>query len=216
MATPLRSRIIPATLSETLMLPTLSVFLGLDDHTWLQASTSKNAHSAMTYAQSRPSTLSICHARIGHLGKGALQLLASRGMLNGLNSTSAKFGNISSCNACLTSKTTRRSFPSLRSPAALENAELVHSDICGPMRTPSYGVFEYFMLVIDDKTGMTFVYILKRNREACFPLQMLRSKTAHAIQVAGPETEDWPRAEYCGNHFTKQVLTVASILVHVK
>ena len=44
--------------------------------------------------------------------------------------------------------------------------ELVHIDLCGPMRTKGLDGELYFMLMIDDYTRMTIVSFLKKNPEA--------------------------------------------------
>ena len=43
--------------------------------------------------------------------------------------------------------------------------ELIHTDVCGPMRTPSHGNNRYFILFIDDFSRMTWVYFLKEKLE---------------------------------------------------
>ena len=43
--------------------------------------------------------------------------------------------------------------------------ELVHSDVCGPMSTPSLGGSRYFLTFIDDKTRFVWVYFLKSKDE---------------------------------------------------
>src|SRR5579871_1204018 len=44
--------------------------------------------------------------------------------------------------------------------------ELIHTDICGPMNYLSLGGAKYFIIFIDDKTRMTFIYFLKTKGEA--------------------------------------------------
>src|SRR5579871_4503223 len=45
--------------------------------------------------------------------------------------------------------------------------ELIHTDICRPMKTTSIGNAKYFMLFIDDYSRMTAVYFFK-NRSNTF------------------------------------------------
>ena len=44
--------------------------------------------------------------------------------------------------------------------------ELIHTDLCGPMRTQSINGDKYFMLFIDEYSQMTWVYFLKHKYEA--------------------------------------------------
>ena len=69
------------------------------------------------------------------------------------------------CEGCLLGKQHRQSFPSGKAWRAKELLELVHTDICGPMRTPSLSNNRYFILFIDDYTGMTWVYFLREKSE---------------------------------------------------
>eukprot|EP01018_Ginkgo_biloba_P013209 Gb_00777 [translate_table: standard] len=43
--------------------------------------------------------------------------------------------------------------------------QLVHTDLCAPVRTQSIGNANYFMLLIDDCSRKTWVYFLKENLE---------------------------------------------------
>jgi len=48
--------------------------------------------------------------------------------------------------------------------------ELVHSDVCGPLETPSLGGSRYFVTFIDDFSKWTFVYTMKKKSDTftCF------------------------------------------------
>ncbi|GKV37173.1 hypothetical protein SLEP1_g45232 [Rubroshorea leprosula] len=57
-------------------------------------------------------------------------------------------------------------FPVNKSFRATQKLELVHTDIRGPMRTPSLSQNRYFILFIDDFTRMTWVYFLGSKGQA--------------------------------------------------
>ena len=64
------------------------------------------------------------------------------------------------CPACIEGKQHRifnQRVPASRAEAPLA---LVHSDSCGPFRTPSIAGAEYFVLFVDDYTQMTWVHFL--------------------------------------------------------
>jgi hypothetical protein len=44
--------------------------------------------------------------------------------------------------------------------------ELIHADICGPIRTPSISNNRYFLLFIDDYSRMIWIYLLDKKSEA--------------------------------------------------
>ena len=65
---------------------------------------------------------------------------------------------------CELGKNAKRSFhrSNRRSKRILD---LVHSDICGPMETPSLSGYMYYVLFIDDFSQKTWIYFLKTKNE---------------------------------------------------
>lgn len=64
------------------------------------------------------------------------------------------------CEQCLSGKQHRMPFPASESRAK-ERLELVHADVCGPMKDTSLGGARYFLVLKDDYTSYRFVYFLK-------------------------------------------------------
>jgi hypothetical protein len=100
------------------------------------------------------------HRRFAHLHPDALRTL--------LGSAAAdRDDHASRCTVCIRTKHRRRIS---RQPQrrATRPFELVHSDLCGPMRTDSHGGKRYYIVFIDDFSRWTFVYFLHtKDREAC-------------------------------------------------
>ncbi|CAL2254986.1 unnamed protein product [Prunus armeniaca] len=69
------------------------------------------------------------------------------------------------CEGCQLGKQHRQAFPSGKAWRAKALLELVHTDVCGPMRTPSLDNNRYFILFINDYTRMTWVYFLRERSE---------------------------------------------------
>ena len=65
------------------------------------------------------------------------------------------------CEGCLIAKQHRLPFSTDKAWRAKDLLELIHTDVCGPMRTPSHHNNRYFILFIDDFSRMTYVYFLK-------------------------------------------------------
>lgn len=109
----------------------------------------------------------VWHQRYGHLYVKGLQLLANKEMVKGLPKIQE---SEHLCKGCALGKQTRRSFPIGKAKRAKEKLELVHADICGPMRTESHAGSKYFLLFIDDYTRMCWIYFLVFKLEAfdCF------------------------------------------------
>ena len=92
--------------------------------------------------------------RFGHLNFGGLNLLNRKGMVSGLPLIEKPD---SLCEGCILGKQHRESFPSEKSIRAKAPLEIVHSDVCGPMQTPSLANSHYILTFIDDFTRKTWV-----------------------------------------------------------
>ena len=68
------------------------------------------------------------------------------------------------CEACRHGKQTKFQFKT-KEHFASHPLELIHTDLCGPMRTKCLDGELYFMLMIDDYTMMTTVSFLKKKYE---------------------------------------------------
>jgi hypothetical protein len=101
-----------------------------------------------TYAQSAstPNEAMVWHTRFGNLPFQSLSLLHKHSMVKGL--PIFKEQN-SPCESCILGKNKRSSFP-LSSTQSKQNLKLVHTDLCGPMKTGSIGGIFYFLTFIDD------------------------------------------------------------------
>jgi transposase InsO family protein len=72
---------------------------------------------------------------------------------------------ISSCESCISGKQHRKRFQNEMTYRAWAPLEIVHTDLCGPMKTPSLGRSIYFLTFIDDYSRKTWVYLLKQKSE---------------------------------------------------
>ena len=85
-----------------------------------------------------------------------MNCLANKDMLPGLkNRDLEKFSN------CMVGKQTRVSFKKYRPSRKFELLELVHSDVCGPLKVKSFSGALYFVTFIDDCSKKLWVYALK-------------------------------------------------------
>jgi transposase InsO family protein len=103
------------------------------------------------------------HLRFGHKNFGGLKEMASKKMVRRLPSIDShdKF-----CEGCVIGKHSRNSFPKMIECRAKKPLELVHTDICGPIKPNSIGKNWYFITFIDDFSRKTWVYFLKEISEA--------------------------------------------------
>jgi transposase InsO family protein len=70
------------------------------------------------------------------------------------------------CEICILGKHHRENFVSSVSYKEKSPLEIVHTDLCGPMQTPSLNGSVYFMTFIDDFSRKTWLYLLKQKSEA--------------------------------------------------
>jgi hypothetical protein len=75
------------------------------------------------------------HERFGHLNMASLKELDA--MVDGMNLKEVLLHHI--CEACVKGKHQRTSFPKDGATRASQFLEIVHTDVCGPMRTTSHG-----------------------------------------------------------------------------
>ena len=108
------------------------------------------------------------HARFGHLNFASLLRLQKSEMVSSLPKLEAPVKHV--CEGCILGKMQRASFPKDGSVRAERKLQLVHSDVCGPMQTPSFGNYLYFVTFIDDYSRHAWVYPLKAKSEVflCF------------------------------------------------
>jgi hypothetical protein len=66
---------------------------------------------------------------------------------------------------CVLDKHHRDSFDKSSSWNASGPLQLVHSDLCGPLSSPSFSRCKYFLTFIDDFSRCTWVYFLKLKSE---------------------------------------------------
>ncbi|GKV36117.1 hypothetical protein SLEP1_g44285 [Rubroshorea leprosula] len=69
------------------------------------------------------------------------------------------------CKVCQLGKQSQLPFPSGQAHKASMKLQLVHTDICGPMKTASLSGNRYFLIFIDDFSRFCWVYFLKHKSE---------------------------------------------------
>ena len=108
---------------------------------WTTASTCVD----MVNAVESDSSSTLWNKRLSHIREKGLNVLAKKKLSS--NFQSAK---LEKCEHCLAGKQNRVSFKSYPPLRKIELLELVHSDLCGPMKTKTLGGALYFVTLIDD------------------------------------------------------------------
>ncbi|MCO5593849.1 hypothetical protein L7F22_047867 [Adiantum nelumboides] len=125
------------------------------------------------------------HARFGHIGYGSLITLQRHNMVHDLSLLEMPPRHV--CEGYVLGKMHRFAFSQDGSVRATRKLQLVHSDVCGPMRTPSVGNNLYFVTFIDDFSRFCWVYTLiaKSDVFAIFQhyVSMVENETGCKVQT---------------------------------
>ncbi|MCO5572839.1 hypothetical protein L7F22_026598 [Adiantum nelumboides] len=125
------------------------------------------------------------HARFGHVGYGSLMTLQRHNMVHDLSLLEMPPRHV--CEGCVLGKMHRFAFSQDGSVRATRKLQLVHSDVCGPMRTPSVGNSLYFVTLIDDFSRFCWVYPLKAKSDVFAVFQhyvsMVENETGCKVQT---------------------------------
>lgn len=100
----------------------------------------------------------VWHRRFGHRYTAAIKELAQKQLATGIKISDC--GRNIVCEDCIKGKLARKPFPKESETQTHAALDLVHTDVCGPMQTPTPGNNKYFMTIIDDYSRYTHLYIM--------------------------------------------------------
>ena len=106
-------------------------------------------------------TEDIWHKRYGHLNHNSLRNLQNNNLVKGMSFKTDDEVK-APCDARLKGKQSRNSFPKEEATRALK---IIHSDVCGPMKSKSLGCNAYFVTFLDDWSRFTTVYFMRNKSE---------------------------------------------------
>ncbi|GJZ10257.1 integrase, catalytic region, zinc finger, CCHC-type containing protein [Tanacetum coccineum] len=103
------------------------------------------------------------HRRLSHLNFGTINDLTILDLVDGL--PKFKYGKDHLCSACERGKSKKASHPPKLVPSNHSKLELLHMDLCGPMRVASINGKKYILVIVDDYSRYTWVYFLHSKDE---------------------------------------------------
>ena len=120
--------------------------------------------NSLAHSDGSSHSLELWHKRLGHLNANSVKILQS--MMCGMDVGVAQ-GNVHSftCKRCVKDKQTRRLFSMDGGSHATKILELVHSVVCGPMKTSSIKGARYFLTFIDNFSCKSWVYVFKSKND---------------------------------------------------
>nr|GEU41554.1 retrovirus-related Pol polyprotein from transposon TNT 1-94 [Tanacetum cinerariifolium] len=126
----------------------------------LQDTSSPNQICLMAKATSSQAWL--WHRRLSHLNFDTINLLSKNDIVIGL--PNLKFIKDHLCSSCELGKAKRKSFHTKTTPSSKRRLQLLHMDLCGPMRVESINGKKYVLAIVDDYSRYTWTHFLRTVR----------------------------------------------------
>nr|GEY39065.1 hypothetical protein [Tanacetum cinerariifolium] len=127
----------------------------------LQESTSLTPLCLM--AKATPTQAWLCHRRLSHLNFDYINLLLKKDIVIGL--PKLKYVKDQLCSSCELSKVKRSSFKSKAISSLKRRLNLLHVDLCGPMRVASINEKKYILVIVDDYSRYMWTLFLRSKDE---------------------------------------------------
>nr|XP_009608491.1 uncharacterized protein LOC104102482 [Nicotiana tomentosiformis] len=99
------------------------------------------------------------HRRTGHASFTLLNKLVRKDLVRGLPKSSFKDHKV--CDVCVKGKQVRSSFNPKKEVSTLRTLDLLHMDLCGPIRVASRGGKKYIFVIVDDYSRFTWTLFLR-------------------------------------------------------
>lgn len=110
------------------------------------------------------SKMELWHRKLGHLNETQMKIALEKKNIEGLEFD--KRDTVKNCEVCIKGKFTKLPYNEPRNmDRTREPLEIVHSDVCGPIRQPSVAGSKYFITFTDDFTRYGRVYTMKSKSE---------------------------------------------------
>jgi Reverse transcriptase (RNA-dependent DNA polymerase)/gag-polypeptide of LTR copia-type/Integrase core domain len=143
------------------------------------------------------------HEKFCHVSATTLIALNKKYQLEGMeNVTPEQIKSVSECEACIMGKSRRTAMPKKATTRSTKPLELIHSDLCGPMSTPSIGGFRYFIIFVDDYSRYTVIAFLRNKSEA---LEEFKKFSHRAERLTGEKIKEFRTdrgMEFLSNEFS--------------
>nr|XP_025887992.1 uncharacterized protein LOC112941868 [Solanum lycopersicum] len=103
------------------------------------------------------------HKRMGHISMTTINKLISKDLVRELPTKSFKDNQV--CGTCIQGKQVRSSFKPKLTVSTTKPLELLHMDLCRPMRVQSRGGKRYVFVIVDDYSRFTWTLFLATKDE---------------------------------------------------
>ncbi|GJW61581.1 retrovirus-related pol polyprotein from transposon TNT 1-94 [Tanacetum coccineum] len=101
----------------------------------------------------------VLHRRLSHLNFDTINLLSKYDIVTGL--PKLKFVKDHLCSSCELWKAKCKSFKTKTIPISKRQLQILHMDLCGPMRVESFNGKKYVLVIVDDYSRYTWTHFLR-------------------------------------------------------
>lgn len=110
-------------------------------------------------------TMRVWHERFAHVNPTTIADMVDNNVVTGVRIQKSASGNMD-CDGCVLGKAHRAIIPKKSFTRSTQILQLVHSDVNGPLETPSLGGSRYFITFVDDYSRWTVVYMLRKKSDS--------------------------------------------------
>lgn len=118
--------------------------------------------AAIASGQHLPNCQHQWHRRLGHRDWAAVERINKEHLATGVKVVDCGLKIV--CECCLEGKSARLPFPPVTERKAAQILDIVHTDLCGPMKNETPNGNRYVMNIIDDFSRFTVTYLLKKQK----------------------------------------------------
>ncbi|GKA63105.1 retrovirus-related pol polyprotein from transposon TNT 1-94 [Tanacetum coccineum] len=103
------------------------------------------------------------HRRLSHLNFDTINLFSKYDIMTDLHKL--KFVKDHLCSSCELGKAKHKSFKTKTTPSSKRRLQILHMDLCGPMRVESFNGKKYVLVIINDYSRYTWAHFLRSKDE---------------------------------------------------
>jgi hypothetical protein len=141
------------------------------------------------------------HRRFGHLNFKDLEVMMKENLVTGAKLKGTVSTN-NPCKICISGKFATAPFP--RRPNRSSNLlDIVHTDVCGPMRIESKGGARYFVTFTDDYSRWTQTYLIRKKPEVASKFREYKNFVETQLERKIKAVQSDNGKEYCNKEMDK-------------
>jgi transposase InsO family protein len=137
------------------------------------------------------------HRRLGHRDPNAIKRIRNEDLASGINIDNCDV--MMKCEHCIKGKATQKSYPEASLHRAKQPLDLIHSDVCGPMKTLTPGKNKYMVTFIDDFSRYTTCYLIQTKDEVPDKFREFIAEVSNKFQRKVKTLRSDNGGEYTGN-----------------